>query len=249
MVYLGLAASAEAQCRLTAVHDTAQVSGHSLALRIGPIERVSFPLLPRFANRAFGWTMRPRELAIEVREKEFAALEKVFTDTLLAALEGPNRAFPHDDAPNADVILYAELVDIDPGSRFWRFFSASDWASATVLAILTASDGRPLVSLRCDRSTGGGLFGGGGWTSIWQSSESLARSNLKKIARSISRELDKSAETGRRLAARRPSRVDVGHLRYRTRLFLERPADQWSLKDAAGVLGTFMTQTTGNIVG
>ena len=246
---LGIPAPAVAQCRLTAVHDAAPVSGSSMGIRVGRIDWASFPLLPRFANRVFGRTMRPRELAIEVREKQLAALEVAFTDAVLAALQRPNRTLIRDTAQSADVILYAELVDIDPGNRFWRAYSGSEWASATVLAILTAPDGRPLVSLRCDRSTGGGLWGLGGWTSLWQSGESLVRSNLKKIARSISRELDKSAEAARRLIARRPSRVDVGHLRYGTRLFLERPAEKWSFKDAASVLGTFMTQTTGNIVG
>jgi hypothetical protein len=88
-----------------------------------------------------------------------------------------------------------------------------------------------------------------GWPALWQSGESLVRSNLDKIAESINRELGKSVEEGGRLAARRPSKVDTGELRYRTQLFLDRPPENWSLKDAASVLATFMTQTSGNIVG
>ena len=147
--------------------------------------------------------------------------------------------------------------DIDYGQRFMRAYSGGERASATVLAILAAPDGRPHVSLRCHCSTGGGILGMGGagsglilgWPALWQSGESLVRSNLDKIAGSINRELGKSVEEGQRLAARRPSKVDSGELRYRTQLFLDRPPENWSLKDAASVLATFMTQTSGNIVG
>jgi hypothetical protein len=118
-----------------------------------------------------------------------------------------------------------------------------------VQAILATRDQRPLVTLRCSRATLGGPFGIGGPLSLLQSSDSLLREDAEKIAKSLSRELGKIPEAGRRLSARRSAKVEIGEVRDRTRVYLERPAGQWSLKDAASVVGTFMTQTSGNIVG
>jgi hypothetical protein len=219
-----------------------------MGIRVGPIEWGE-PLVPRFANRAFGWPMRPRERAVELSDKRLAAIEATFTQALYKSLQHPNRVLTRGDEQNADVVLHTELVDVDPGNRLVRAYTLAEWASASVHAILANREGQPLVTLRCNRATGGGPLGLGGPLSLWQSSDSLLRKDVEKIAQSISRELGKSEQTGRQLAARRSAKIDVGELRYTSRLHLERPAEQWSLKDAASVMGTFMTQTMGNIVG
>jgi hypothetical protein len=255
MVSAGLAISvwivqpAAAQCRLTAVHESApDVTRRSMGIRVGPIEWGE-PLVPRFANRAFGWPMRPRELAVELPDERLAAIKATFTEALYKSLQHPNRVLTRGDDQSAEVVLHAELVDVDPGNRLVRAYAAAEWASAAVHAILATGDGRPLVTLRCNRATGGGPLGWGGPLSLWQSSDSLLRKDVEKIAQSISRELGKSEQAARRLAARRSAKIDVGELRYSSRLHLERPTEQWSLKDAASVMGTFMTHTMGNIVG
>ena len=71
---------------------------------------------------------RPRELVVEARNEQVAALEAAFTDALLARLVQPNRTLIRGDGPDADVVLHAELADIDYGQRFMRAYSRGERA-------------------------------------------------------------------------------------------------------------------------
>jgi len=243
---------AVAQCRIVAIHDAgASLTGRTVGVKVAALEpRWSMPITLSWANRALGWPVRPKTSEIAATDDRVRALQTALAEVLTELLGSPGTG-----SPASDFVLHAELTGVDAGNRAARGvpglrpFVGDGRASTAILALLLSNDDRPVATLTCDRSTFGGPFGEGGWLALLQTGESLVRQNLKKIGGNLVVQLSRVHELGRRLATRQTKR-ETGELRYTSRVWRERPPDSWSLKDAASVVGTFMTQTSRtNIVG
>jgi hypothetical protein len=241
-----------AQCRIVAVHDArSSLTGRTVGVRVAALEpRWAMPITLSWANRALGWPVRPKTSAIAATDHRVRAVQTVFGEVLMELLGSPESG-----SPASDFVLHAELTGLDAGNRAARGipglrpFVGDSRASTAILALLLSNEDRPVATLTCDRSTLGGPLGEGGLLALWQTGESLVRQNLRRIGQNLVVQLSRVHELGTRLARRKPKR-ETGELRYRSRVWRERPPDSWSLKDAASVVGTFMTQTSRtNIVG
>jgi len=138
--------------------------------------------------------------------------------------------------------LQAELTEIEPGSRISRPLVISN-ARASVRALLRAHNGRFVATFTCSRATSGGPLGVGGWLALWQSSESLVRSDLRKLARDLAQELGRIAERSPQLAGRRHDQVAIAEPGYRKQVWLQKPVERWSLDDATKVFATFQVHS------
>lgn len=244
-VLLAGAGTATGQCRLIAINDpAADVAAQPIEVRVGALdERWSTPFRPSFANRVMGVTVRPRPQPRKITEEgRLQRLESAFAEALIAVLGGPARSAAASRS-SEPLVLQADITGLDPGNRVRRALFASGRALAAIRAVLARRDGRPVAAITCDRSTAGGLLGEGGLFALWESGDALLRDNLRKIAQSIAREIGRAGPVGAELMAKRRVGVGPGELRYQNRVWLERPSDRWSLKDATSVFTNFMTLT------